>query len=143
MNSEYKILLTYKNGEGDIEVESVWAIKQGGNYKVVNIPFFAPNISWGDIVSVEMDGEELHFDEMIERSGHSTLQLIVFEKKYLVEVFELLKKFECGWEGSHLETYISIDVPRDVDYKSLKFYLDKGELEGLWSYKEACLSHET
>ena len=61
MNSEYKILLTYKNGEGDIKVESVWAIKQGGNYKVVNIPFFVPNISWGDIVSVEMDVGRIAF----------------------------------------------------------------------------------
>ena len=42
---------------------------------------------------------------------------------------------------SHLDNLISIDVPKNLSYSIVKSYLDEGEIKGLWSYKEACLSH--
>ncbi|MBT1689153.1 hypothetical protein KK078_21485 [Fulvivirgaceae bacterium PWU37] len=34
---------------------------------------------------------------------------------------------------------MAVDVPPNVSYKVIKEYLDKGEKESRWSYKEACL----
>lgn len=34
-----KIVLTYKDLEGEIAEETIWAIRDGNNYRVDNIPF--------------------------------------------------------------------------------------------------------
>ena|SRR5438552_2202881 len=140
--SDSKILLTYKDDEGNYQIESVWATKQGNYYEINNIPFFAPNIALGDVVSAEEDGGVLYFEELIKPSGHSTIQIIFFNEDDVKRVEKDLEKLGCTWEGSHIKTLIAVDIPKDVPYSTVKEYLDKGEKENRWSYKEACLSHE-
>ena len=53
---------------------------------------------------------------------------------------EKLVDLGCDWEGSHLKGYISIDVPKEINYLKIKAYLEKGFLEKKWDYKESCLS---
>ncbi len=136
-----KVLFTFRNFEGNIEVESVWATRQGEYYRIDNIPFLAPNISFGDIVSVEEDDGQLYYDNLIQPSGHSTIQLVLLETSCFKYLTESMERMGCSWEGSHLPQLISIDVPKDVNYKSIKFFLDKGEEEHQWTYKESCLAH--
>jgi hypothetical protein len=137
-----KILLTYKDEQGNYQVESVWATKQGNYYEINNIPFFAPNIALNDLVSAEEDAGVLYFNKMIKPSQHSTIQLIIFRKEDLMQVGKELENFGCTWEGSNIKTLISVDIPKDVSYSIVKKYLDKGEKENQWSYKEACLAHD-
>lgn len=139
--SDSKILLTYKNEDGEFDVESVWATKEGEYYRINNIPFFAPNIALEDVVSAEEDDGALYFDSLIEPSGHSTVQMIIFEENKVIETGKQLEEMGCTWEGSHIKALISVDVPKEVSYYDVKQYLDKGEQEGRWSYKEACLAH--
>lgn len=139
--SDSKVLLTYKDDEGKYQVESVWATKQGDYYRIDNIPFFAPNIALGDLVGVEKDEGELHFDKLVQPSGHSTIQMVIFEESKVLQVGSELVKLGCTWEGSHIKKLISVDVPKDIDYSVIKNYLDKGENEKHWSYKESCLAH--
>lgn len=139
--SDSKILLTYKDDEGNYQVESVWATKQGGFYRINNIPFLAANVALDDLVSVEKDDNALYFDELIEASGHSTIQMIIFDGDELLQIGKELESLGCTWEGSHIKTLIAIDVPKEIDYVDVKNYLDKGEKEERWSYKEACLAH--
>lgn len=136
-----KVLLTYDDGEGNYQVESVWATKQGSNYRIDNIPFFAPNIALGDLVSIEEDEGELHFESLVQPSGHSTVQMIIFDENKMLLVGSELENLGCTWEGSHIKNLISIDIPKNIDYGIVKQYLDKGEKENHWSYKEACLAH--
>jgi hypothetical protein len=140
--SDNKVLLTYKDEEGNYQIESLWATKEGDYYRMNNIPFFAPNIALDDIVSVEEDEGELHFDKLIKASGHSTVQMIIFNKSDVVDIGKELESFGCTWEGSHIETLIAIDIPKEIGYSVIKKYLDKGENENRWSYKESCLAHQ-
>jgi len=32
----------------------------------------------------------------------------------------------CDWEGSHIDRYISIDVPETLSYSGVKKYLESG-----------------
>ena len=65
-----ELTLTYKHDQDDNEIfpEKVNAIKVGEFYKIIQVPAFAPNIAFGDIVKVEFDDGEFHFDELIEES---------------------------------------------------------------------------
>lgn len=141
MNNETKIKLTYYDLEGNIAIESVWADMEGDFYRIKNSPFFAPNISYNDLVSVEIDEGELYFDELIKPSGHSTIHVIVYEMSNFDHVMMNIEKLNCTWEGSHLANYVSIDVPSEVDYSKLKFYLEDKSKEGVIGFQEACLAH--
>jgi hypothetical protein len=140
--SDSKILLTYKDDDGSYKVESVWATKEGDYYRINNIPFLATNIALNDVVSAEEDDGALYFDKLIEPSGHSAVQMVIFDEKEVMQIGKELEKLGCTWEGSHIKTLISIDIPKEISYTAVKQYLDKGEKDGRWSYKEACLAHE-
>jgi hypothetical protein len=136
-----KILLTYKDDEGNYKIESVWATKEGEFYRINNIPFFATNVALNDIVSVEKDGDALYFDKLIEPSGHNTIQMIIFEENEVMDIGRELEQFGCTWEGSHIKSLIAIDIPKEISYNLVKQFLERGERDGRWSYKEACLAH--
>lgn len=138
--NNYKILIVYKGPDGSIDTESVWAEKRGDNYKILNVPFFAPNIAYGDIVQVENDNGTLYFDELIEESGHSTIQIIIFDKENQSQIENEIVGLGCDWEGSHIKNYISVDVPPTISYNVLKAYLSKAQSLKKLDYKEACLS---
>jgi Domain of unknown function (DUF4265) len=140
--SDSKILLTYKDDDGSYKVESVWATKEGDYYRINNIPFLATNIALNDVVSAEEDDGALYFDKLIEPSGHSAVQMVIYDEKEVMQIGKELEQLGCTWEGSHIKTLISIDIPKEVSYTAVKQYLDKGEKDGRWSYKEACLAHK-
>lgn len=137
-----KIKLEYYDLDNKIAIESVWASKEGDCYRIKNTPFFAPNIAYDDLINVEDDGGELFFDSLICPSGHSTIQVIILDEKEIEKITSDLVALRCNWEGSHLKGYISVDVPKEIDYKKVKQYLECKHLENQLDYKEACLAHE-
>lgn len=136
-----KIKVVYYDQENNLAVETLWATKEGEFYRIKNIPFFAPNLSYNDLIKVELDSDELYFDQLIESSGHSTLQIVFFDEELISDVKLQLIELGCSWEGSHEVKYISVDIPMKAKYSKIKTYLDKLELQNKLSYKEACLSH--
>ncbi|WP_063742769.1 DUF4265 domain-containing protein [Flavobacterium psychrophilum] len=140
--NKYKINFDYYDLEDKLSVESVWAIKEDNYYRIQNIPFFIPNIAFGDLISVEIDENELYFDEIIETSENSTLQVIFFDEKDVKTITTKLQSFNCGWEGSHLSRYISINVPKNENYFELKEYLTQLTNSKIIEFKEACLSNK-
>ena len=137
-----KIILTYKDEDGNYQIESVWASKRGKHYKIKNVPFFAPNLAYDDLISVEEDMGELFFDSLIEPSGNSTIQIVFFDLQYFKEITDDLIKLNCSWEGSHIKECISVDIPKKVNYIEVKEYLKKMREEKKIDFKEACLAHK-
>ena len=133
-----KILLEYEDGD-DMTLESVWATPVGEHYRIENIPFYATSVAYGDVVSVEDREGELFFDDLIEASGHSVIQIIFFDKKDVEQVTQDLVNLGCDWEGSHISTYIAVDVPSTVSYQTVRAYLDQRASEKVLGFKEACL----
>ena len=78
MNDKVKVNFVYCDLDEELATESVWVEKENNYYRIKNIPFFAPNISYDDLISVEEDENELFFDEIIKASGNSTIQIIIF-----------------------------------------------------------------
>lgn len=93
--------------------------------------------------NAEIENDEdgvLYFDELIQESGHSTIQMIIFDKDNQPHIESEIIQLGCNWEGSHIENYISMDVPPLVPYGRVNEYLTEGQLANRWDYKEACLS---
>lgn len=137
-----KVVLVYKDSEGVIAEESVWVQPIGKNYKVDNIPFYAPNLALNDVISVEDDEGTLYFDELVEPSGHSTLQVIFFKPDEANRVLKAVEQMGCQWEGMKDQPYFAIDIPPDVDYKQVRQFLDQEFDNKTLDFKEACLSDQ-
>lgn len=142
MTKRNKVSLVYKDSEDRLQIETVWASPEGAYFRVENTPFFAKNVAFGDLISVEEDGGHLFFEDLVEASGHSTLHVVVKEKGTMDSVAEDLVALGCDWEGSHLPGYFSVDVPKSVDYAPVRSYLmSRRELGGL-DFAEACLADD-
>jgi hypothetical protein len=138
-----KISVALEKDEDDYppaDFESLWAISLGdGLYKVENIPFFAMGLAVGDVVSVEPVQGLLRFKGVVQPSGHKTMRVIVYDKREVPAVRELLKKQGCDVEQSHIPGLISVDVPPAVSLPELRQILDEGEAQERWGYEEAWL----
>jgi hypothetical protein len=124
--------------------ESLWAIiidEKKGYYALDNIPFFVESYSYKDVVYAVPDAGRLLVQDLIEESGHSTLQIISFKPDHKSEVQQHLESLGCSWEGSHLPNYFSVDAPAQIEYGPIKAYLTSQEEQEILAYREACLAH--
>ncbi len=120
--------------------ESLWAYEvEPGLYSIDNVPFFARGISWGDVVSVERRGDELHFKEIVRPSDHSVIRVIVYDKSKVGEMHDKLKEMKCDTEQSHLASLLTVDCPPTSDLRKVLDFLNEGEADGRWTYEEASI----
>lgn len=138
---ENKVTVVYYDVNQEIAEEKLWIEKKNDlEYQIKNIPFFAPNLAYNDIISVENDEGELYFEDLIRASEHSTIQIVFFNMESIKDVTNYIEKMDCSWEGIDDQYIIAVDVPENVEYKKIREYLDKQFKDKVLDYKEACLS---
>ncbi|WDF62065.1 DUF4265 domain-containing protein [Flavobacterium sp. KACC 22758] len=141
-----KILFKYYSDYLEETVsETMWAEivdLEKGLFKLDNIPFFGPLIATDDLFYAEFDEDEkrLVYKETIENSGNSIVQVIILEKGFDKEIIrEKLKVINCLSEGLN-DSFISVEVVRDVDYSIVRSILNEYEANDKIQYAEPCLS---
>lgn len=137
-----KLILPYKDDEGIIRGEAVLATKEGNYYRIKSIPVHASKIALYDLIGTRKRENVLYFQKIIESSGRSVIQMIVFRDRQIKAIGKDLEQFGCMWRRSDDKHLIAFDVPKHVPYRPIKDWLDQGEREQRWGYREACLSHE-
>ena len=136
-----KLLIPYRLND-KLEYESVWVKKVEAGYQIDNIPFLAKNIAFGDLVTASEEDGMLHFEELVETSGHSTIRIVFWDVEALKPATDELIRLGCDWEGSHIPSMIAVDVPQTVEYTVIKAFLEEGFNNSIWDYQEACLGFE-
>ena len=137
-----KLILPYKDGEGIVRGEGVLATKEGNYYRIKSIPVHASKIALYDLIGTRKRDGVLYLHKIIESSGRSVIQMIVFKDRQIKAIGKDLEQFGCMWRRSDDKHLIAFDVPKHVPYRPIKDWLDQGEREQRWGYREACLSHE-
>jgi len=137
-----QLVLTYKHDHEDAEIftERVSAEKCGDYYKLIHVPAFAKNIAYGDIVKVEFDDGEFHFDKLIEESGFSVVHIVIWKPVCKDTVVNSLNRFHCGVNTHVADNYLVISIPPTVYYPPVQTYLLKEEASGNIDFRESCLS---
>ena len=136
-----KVIIYFHDLDDSISKEIIWANKISDDiYEVDNIPFFSPNISYKDLIKVEKDSGLLYFEELFKPSGHSTIQIVFFDKSKAEGILKKLENFGCKWEGFENKLYYSVDIPPNMNYSKIKSFLDEAHKKGILDFKEACLS---
>ena len=137
-----KLVLPYKDDEGNIRGETVRATKEGGYYRIKSIPAHASKIALYDLIDVRRRDGNLYFHKIIESSGRNVIQMIIFKERQINAIGRDIEQFGCAWQRSGNKHLIAFDVPKHVPYQPIKDWLDQGEREQRWGYREACLSHD-
>ena len=126
--------------EKEYLTEMVKAEKIGDYYRIASIPFFAKHLAIGDLISVDTEDGVHYFDDIIERSGNTTIRIIIKDK---TNARDLLTKVSDNGAIIHILTtsdiLVALDIPDKLNYESIKVLLDLGQAEDIWEYEEACL----
>lgn len=130
-------LLGEKHAPG---TESVWAEHVKHNqFRVDNNPLYMYGVSYNDIVSVNVRENNLFFDSVVQRGGHSTFR--VFFKisdpnpDFIKEQLQPFLDMGCSYEGDGKRLY-AIDVPPEVNVEEIVQHLKVGENIRKWEYEE-------
>lgn len=114
----------------------------GGRYRLRNSPFYAFGVSAEDVVFGE-DGreEELLFSKVALRAGHSTYRIIpLCDQPVLGSFWKPLQSLGCTYEEGY-QGLLAVDVPPKVNIFQAYALLEKGEVEGAWSFEEGHCGH--
>jgi hypothetical protein len=126
------------------ETETMWVEESPDHtYIVKNVPFFAKGISCEDVVSGRFENEELIFDSVIRRGGHSTYRIFAKNGRNQPEVLTLiddLKSLGCDIEPA-TDRLVSVDVLPDADIYSVYDRLQQGEDSGSVDFQEGHCGH--
>ena len=143
-----KILTKYFSDVLDeIVVETLWAEvidEEKGWYKIDNIPFYGAEFSCGDVVLAEYDEEEmcLVYKKVVEYSGNSTVQVVVFEDGFDIE--SLREEFnELGFSSEKAgSSYFVLEIPFEKNYNIIYTKLLALQNKGLLEFAEPILSEK-
>ena len=137
-----ELILTYKHDPDDSEIftERVSAERSGDFYKLIHVPAFAQNIAYGDLVKVEYDDGEFHFDRLVEESGYSVVHIIVFRRESKDRIVSALTQFETGVNTNIADNYLVISIPPLVSYEQVQLYLLNEKSYENIDFRESCLS---
>ena len=120
-----ELVLTYKHDPEDTEIftERVDAKRVGEYYRLIHVPAFAPNIAYGDIVKVELENGQFHFDELIEESGYSVARLVIWNQESKDRITSYLKDYGCGVNTHIADNYVVVSIPPEVFYPPIREFL--------------------
>jgi len=122
--------------------ESMWAVELGGDiYEIRNVPFYAYDLNYGDVVRATPDTSDLipEVREVLRRSGHNTLRLF-FKKSvaesHSLELLATLRPLGVSYEGLN-SFYFALDLGPETNIAKVRDILDTWEQQGLIEY-ETC-----
>jgi hypothetical protein len=125
--------LEIDDGWPPLSAEGVWCEKVDDNYKLLNTPFFIPDLACGDTFKATPDpiNQNIFEFDIIEESGNSVIWVMNNSDLDTQPFTEELKKIGCTFESFPRFSLISIDVPSTVDIIALEELLDLFEELGL------------
>jgi hypothetical protein len=137
-----ELVLTYRHDADDPELftERVEAERCGDFYKLIHVPAFAKNIAYGDIVKVQFEDGEFHFDKLVNESGYSVVHIVIFKMESRDRLVAELNQLRCGVSTNIADNYVVLSIPPAVVYQSVQEYLLIEELSGNIDFRESCLS---
>jgi len=128
-----------------VTVERLWGETTAveSELRLLNVPFFARGVAYGDLVHVRPDNDrrELVFERLNGESGHSTIRITLLDGRALRDVQNRLREAGCSWEtASQFASLLAVDVPADSDYRALRDWLKARMREGTLEFQESAIS---
>lgn len=125
------------------QTEKMWVNDLGNEkYRVDNTPFDILDVSYKDVVLGKTFGDTLFFIEILERGGHSTIQIEVVDTAYrttFLDYGDKLMDMGCEFEINNMgETKVlAMDIPPQAPLSQILPLLEHGQSQGIFTYEKA------
>jgi hypothetical protein len=137
------VLVAFPVGSGGNGfIERLHAIPLGDDlYCLDNSPFYAYDVSFGDIVlAPRNDGDPIYLKTVTHR-GHSTYRVRLpngLDHNHFVANWKQLEALGCTFEGSSANParLYAIDVPPQADMNAVYEVLEEAERNEIWTFEE-------
>lgn len=134
------------HGSESVWIEPLADTSEEGVFRLLNTPYFARGLSWGDVVRAvpSDDGLRFEFKEVVSRSGHSTYRILVDANdlrfsEILTQLESLGSSFErIDFGARHL---YALDVHPEADIYQVYATLEGGERLGVLEFEEGHVGH--
>jgi hypothetical protein len=128
-------------------VEFLWAEPLGGDrYRVLTLPSFVEDVAVNDVISAKTPGPELAFEAVVERSGHSMLQVLLGDGEAdSADLMTPLQGLGCVFHLAHQGSRLySVDVPAPTDVVRMTHYLNDCKRQGFvdWRWRVLAEAHD-
>ena len=125
--------------------EGLWAdVVSENRYRLRNSPFYARDVSFGDVVFVQLGSDDrLLFAGVSLRGGHSTYRLMLAVdagSEGFLKRWHPLHAMGCGYEGVSGKL-LAVDVPPSANIHAVYALLEAGESDGVWEFEEGHCGH--
>jgi hypothetical protein len=138
--AKIEFALEVEDGYPPISVESLNARPiEGDRFEILNTPFFAENVAYGDVViALRHQDDRLVFESAVELSGFRSISIILFADSLDVQLLDLFRGLQCVIEYGEFGTLrmVAVGIPEAVDYGPIRASLDEYERLGKLSYAE-------
>jgi hypothetical protein len=125
-----------------VDEEFLWAEnEEPAHYRVKSIPFYAPGISYNDLVAViEKDGRLL-VSEVVSTRWHSTIRVGVYGREFIGRIRTQLSSLGCNTEANFIKGFLAVDIPANVDYGKVLEMLSDLKKKNKILFEEPVINH--
>ena len=122
--------------------ETLAAESADNGFRLTSIPFYVRGVSWGDLVDVaDTKSDVLEFSRVLERSGHSTLRLLLSEDEALRHEQVIASLRERGYlVDADSNSLLAISIPPSLTLSEELDYLQTQRAKGRWQIQAGFLS---
>jgi Domain of unknown function (DUF4265) len=130
-----------EDGYPPISVESLWAQPGAnpGECRIDNIPFFARDVTIGDVVTVREEEGCNWFESLARPSRNSLIRVIFFDPARVEKVTASLIARGCSTEYLRDYDLLAVSIPESVSLVDIQAYLRSEASAGTIDYEEPVL----
>lgn len=128
------------DGYPGVGSESVWAQRAsvGGLFSIDNIPFFATDANFGDLVSVDENDGVLWFRGVVHEAPCSLMRVVFFDADEKDRIYRALMDAGCRAEYWDERKLLAVSVPNET-VSRVEALLDREVENGVLDYEEPIL----
>jgi Domain of unknown function (DUF4265) len=122
-------------------VESIWCAQvEGNHFRLINVPYFAKDVAWGDVVSAKGDDELWWFERVVQRSGYATVHISSFDAEKTQRLLDWCKANAGILETAFNGKYFALGIPPAVAQADWMAFLQGLESSGenAFEFEVAC-----
>lgn len=116
--------------------ERLFATPVGDEYRILNAPYFARGLAYGDLVRAEREpGRHPLLQRVSRRSGHYTVRVVLEHERFLNDLRGAVEAVAGRLEHQEGTNLLAVDVRGDAEARLLTARLDTLEREGRLDYE--------
>jgi hypothetical protein len=117
--------------------EKLFCSGSGDKYIVMEIPHILKGITVGDQIEARFDETDktYYWERTLRRSGGSTIKVKCFVKEAIDKMTRKLEKIGCTCRTLLAGNRVAVNIPKEVNYKTVIQYLDIGRELDKWAFE--------